>query len=187
MPSQAKKELFDLHRNYLASREFDPTYIFNKYGLYCTGMIGTWKFRLIIPVYYKNKLVTYTSRDVTEKAISKYIHLENDKSLIPIKQTLYNAEKAIDIAIVVEGAMDVWKLGNGAVGLYGKKASTEQIKQLINFKKVFIMLDSDAEEQAEKLAYDIGGFTDTELIELIEGDPGDLSMEEVNYLRKQIF
>ncbi len=187
LPSQAKKELLDIHRKYLLGRGFDPEYTFNKYDLYCNGMVGNWKFRLIIPVYYKRKMVTYTSRDITEKAQNKYIHLDNDHSIIPIKQTLYNVGRAMDIAVVVEGVADVWNIGDGAIGLWGKKATPKQMKQLVNFKKVFVMLDSDAEEQTEKLAHDIGGFTDTEIIELDEGDPGDLTKEEIKYLRKQIF
>jgi len=187
LPSYAKKELFSVHRKYLLDRGFDPDYIFNKYDLYCTGMLGKWKFRLIIPVYHKKKLVTFSSRDITDKSPNKYVHFANDLSIIPIKQTVYGIERALDIAVVVEGATDVWNIGDGTVCIWNKKASAQQIKQLINFKKVFIMLDSDAKDQVEELAYDVGAFTDTEIIDLSEGDPGDLTKEEVRYLRKQIF
>jgi len=49
------------------------------------------------------------------------------------------------------------------------------------------MLDSDALPQAEQLASDLSGFTETEIIELDHGDPADMTEGEVKQLRRDIF
>ena len=195
LPSEAKDELLEPHRKYLESRGFDPEFIFNKYKLKCVGPIGYWKLRLIVPIYFHHRMVSFTAADITRKHTLKYKHCQIEKSLMPINNTLYNFDNANHTTIVVEGVTDVWRIGDGAVGLYRKHATRQQLKILSGFDRVFIMLDSDALDTnaigalapADQLASDLSGFTDTEVIELDEGDPADMKEEDVKHLRREIF
>jgi DNA primase len=179
--------LLDSHHNYLEGRNFDPEYIFRKYKLNCVGPIGRWRHSLIIPYFNNGRIITFSGADITGTSDTKYRYLSNEQSVNPIGKTLYNIDNAIDTALVVEGVTDVWRVGDGAVALGRKKYTTWQIKRLSKFKRVFIMLDSDAHEMAEELAHDLGMFTEVVLYELDEGDPCDLSPYDIALLRKEIF
>lgn len=187
LPPEAKDELLEPHRRYLESRGFDPDFLQQKYNLKCVGPVGKWKLRIIVPIYFHHRLVSFTSADITRKSRSKYRHCPNDESLLPINQTLYNLDNVKHTIIVVEGITDVWRIGDGAVALYRKHASIQQLRILSNFSRVIIMLDSDANKEAEQLASNLAGFTETEITELDHGDPADLSEQDVKQLRREIF
>lgn len=188
LPPEAQDELLPLHRAYLESRDFDPDFIFNKYKLRCVGPISKrWKFRLIIPVFYRHNMVSFLGADITRKKKEKYKNALIEESQIPINHTLYNLDTAKHTLIVTEGVTDVWRVGDGACALYTKHATRQQLKILSNFDRVFIMLDSDAKDAAEKLAHNLSGFTETEIIELDEGDPADMKPDDVKHLRHEIF
>ena len=187
LPDETTDTPIKTHTDYLKSRGFDPTYLHHKYKLKYVGPIGDWKLRIIIPIYFHHKLVSFTSADITRKSDTKYRHCPNEESLIPINQTLYNIDNANHTVVVVEGVLDTWRIGDGAVALYHKQASRQQLKILSTFNKVYIMLDSDATREAELIAADLAAFTETEIIELNDGDPADMSEEEVKELRTTIF
>ena len=185
-----KNELFDLHRRYLEFRNFNPTYIFDKYKLMCCGPLGRWNLRLIIPFYQNNRIITFAARDVTNLSSKPYDNLPRDESIIPIKSTLYNLETLKDTGIIVEGAFDVLRIGDSCVATMGVKYTTMQIKLLSNLKRAFTLFDSEpkAQEMAENLSFDLSAFVPhVENMELKSGDPADLSNEDVKSLRKQIF
>lgn len=188
LPDEAVKELLPLHRNYLEKRNFDPEFIFQHYNLYSVGNISKrWKFRLIVPIYFHFRMVAFVGADVTRQHSLKYKNCSPEESLIPINSTVYNFDRAKHTVIVVEGITDVWRIGNGAVALYTKHATRQQLKILSEFERVFIMLDSDAITAAEELANNLAGFTETEIIELDEGDPADMKDDDVKSLRREIF
>ena len=71
-------QLKKLHRVYLKERGFDPDDLKEKWGLKGTGPVGfldhyDFKLRLIIPIYWNGKMVSFQSRDVTNKANLNYI------------------------------------------------------------------------------------------------------------------
>lgn len=189
LPSSVRNELLQLHAEWLKSRYFNPTFIFNKYKLMCTGKTTKWKFRLIVPIYQNRRMVGFTSRDVTDKAESPYRHAPNDQVIVPVKHCLYNIDRVKGGTIIVtEGVTDVWRLGDGAVAILGVQHTSQQVKLLSRFVRIFIMFDADAKEQAAHLGYDLSSVvSDVELIELDEGDPADLTQEEVNALRRDLF
>jgi DNA primase len=188
LPFEATTEFLSTHRNYLEKRNFDPDFIYTKYQLRCVGPISKrWKLTLIAPVVYHRQMVSFLAADITRRQKKKYKNCPIEESLIPINQTLYNFDNATHTIIVVEGITDVWRIGDGAVALYTKHATRQQLKILSNFNRVFIMFDADAILNAEKLANDLAGFTETEIIELSEGDPADMKLDDVQHLRREIF
>ena len=185
LPFGLSKELQPQHKAYLESRNFSAE-TYEKYKLQCFGPVGDYKFRIFIPFFRKNKLVTFTSRDITDKQ-RKYKACPNEQSILTPHQTLYNIDSVRDVAIVVEGVTDVWRIGEGAVALNGLQCSSAQLKLLANFSRVYIMLDNTAQDQATEIGENLSMFTDVHILALKEGDPADLPESEVKKLRLKIF
>jgi len=174
--------------NYLKKRNFDPEKISQEYKIRDGGILGNWRFRIIIPVFYKNQLVTFTSRDITDQSEQRYKNLPNDQSIIPIKQTLYNLDTVRDRVAIVEGPTDVWRMGKGFVATYGTQYTFSQVKLLRKMKQAFIMYDPEAIEEGGKLAHDLSSFIyDVQIVTLKKSDPGEMKENDVKHLRKQIF
>lgn len=187
LPAEAQTELLELHENWLKRRNFKVD-IFYKYKLQCTSMIGDWKFRFIIPIYMNNQLISWTSRDITEKADEIYKNAPIERCIMPVKQCLYNIDTVKDTAIIVEGATDVWRIGDGTVGTLGVQFTSNQIRLLNRVSRAFVLYDADALDEAERLAYDLTtNVPEVHILELKEGDPANLTQSEVDDLRKDIF
>ena len=130
-------------------------------------------------------MVTFTSRAITDTAKMAYKHLPNSKSIIPIKETLYNIDNAKSRAVLVEGIMDVWRIGDGAVCSFGTQLTNEQKALLATtFDTLFILFDADATAKAVRLGNYFEQIMDhVEVIPIDEGDPADHSYEEVRSLK----
>jgi DNA primase len=134
-------------------------------------------------------MVTYTGVHIfkdTNKNIIPYKHAERSKSIIEVKHMLYNIDSCKDSCIIVEGVFDVWRIGNGAIGLMGTQFTLEQLELLINyrFKKVIVAFDEGAETAGYKLARQLSGIVPSVIhIEILRGDPDTLPEEEINYIR----
>lgn len=190
LPSGASKDPLPVHTAYLKKRGYNPLSLSQRYRLKFTQHTGAFKFRIIIPFYQDRKLITYSSVDVTGKASVKYKHQESSKAIVPVKQSLYNIDSVKNIAVIVEGVFDVWRLGEGAVGLMGKKHTREQLFSLYekDLDGVYVMLDADALREAEDLANELTTkIKNVNVIELEKDDPDKLSPKAVNNLRQQIF
>jgi len=185
----AKKELLQMHRNWLINRRFDPDVIYKEYDLWCCGHIGDYKFRLIVPLFLNHRPVTFVARDVTNIASPPYRNLPENESIFTTKECLYNFDTVTDTALVVEGVTDVWRIGKGTVATLGDKWTKVQAAMLREIKRVFILYDSepDAQKNAEALAIDLAPFTDVHTLELESGDPADLSDDDAKELRREIF
>lgn len=186
------KELQTLHRNYLKKRRFDPDFLIEKYQLKGCYLTGEYKYRIIVPAIMAGKIVNFTGMDVTGQAKTKYKNCKNDASLIPMKHVLYNIDTVRDTALIVEGVTDVWRMGDGAVAVMGMEYTQEQIRLLYTkgVKKVVVMFDKGILEKkkANRLADALSVLLPiVEVIELVSGDPADLSDEEAEKLREEIF
>lgn len=186
-------DLNDLHKKYLEGRGFDPDFTAWKFGL--KGTFATndkWAYRIIAPIYYKNRLVSYQGRDFTGKQSLRYVTLEKDKEVIHHKDILYNLDNCTkDRVILVEGVYDAMKLGDNACATFGIGMKDSQIVLLKErFDKVFLMFDP--EEDAQKRAEETGKKlkllgVDVERIVIDEAeDPACLTYEQVNDIKKEL-
>jgi DNA primase len=179
------------HYDYLESRGFEPERLEREWGLLGTGAIGSYKWRIIIPIYFQGALVSYTSRDVTGRAELKYKACPQAEEVVKHKKTIYGLDRAsAGTVIVVEGPPDVWRLGPGAVALYGTAFTPTQVGLLKEFERRFIFFDSgevEAANQAQKLADLLSVFPGvTEVLDLGEEmDPADLTYKEALAIRKE--
>ena len=144
--------------NYLAKRNFDWKELFREWGVQATGHRGDYKFRIIIPIYFHGRLVSYQARAIDDENVPKYMLCPNEESLIDRKSILFGMDNVPgDSVVVVEGVFDVFRLGPGAVATFGINYTRDQISLLKNYKRVLIMFDNEknAYTQAMKLCNEL--------------------------------
>jgi len=188
MPGEA---LSKPYRKYLHKRNFDPDEIEAKYRIKAGGIVGDWKYRIMIPVYNKGVLITYQGRDITGNSDLRYKTLSLEKSLDDPKKYLYNLDNAKGKEVIVcEGVTDVWRIGDGCVATLGTSTTEEQVRKLSKYKKVYILFDPEetAQKRAKKLGERIAAMgSEVEIIDTgLDHDPGDMTEAEVSVLRKEL-
>jgi 5S rRNA maturation endonuclease (ribonuclease M5) len=187
-------ELKSIHKKFIKKRNFDVEYLKNEWGVMGTDYIGDYAYRILIPIIYRNQIVSYQTRDITGEQSLKYKACKMKNEIIHHKHIVYGMDKIINqTGIIVEGITDVWRIGAGALATFGTGFTIQQIHFLYShLKKVYILYDfeEEAQRRAQKLAWELSPFIPTEIITLPGkvGDPdSSLSSKEVKYLRKQIF
>jgi len=194
LPKEATNILPDKHRQYLIGRGFDPDYIQKKYGIMACDILGDYKFRIIIPIFFKGKLVNFAAKAIDDSANLKIKNCPNEKVIIQRDSLLYNIDNIKNRkAIIVEGFTDVWKMGDCTIATMGTKFTNAQIQLLsVYCSEAYILYDSKEKDvqapiQAEKLAHSLYSLIKkVEILELPHGDPGDLTYSEVENIKKEI-
>ena len=196
LPSHLYDKPLKIHKEYLLSRDFKPSYLQRIYGIKYSGQVSKYvsqdrvidfRFRIIIPIYINGKLVNFTARDVTDTAEEKYKNCPTDDVLLTTKDCIYGYDTLVgDTAVIVEGPTDVWNMGPGSCGIFGLKYTDNQIKLLYNrkLKKVVLFMDNEktAQKTAKTLAFELGSFVDDVFIMEPDSeisDPGSMTQEQV--------
>jgi DNA primase len=187
LPIGASKKFPKSHLDFLIKRRYTEEVI-KTYDLYATGPVGIYNHRIIIPVFVNHRMVAFVGRDVTGNSDKPYWNSSDKYGTKDVKQTLYNMDNVIgNTVIIVEGILDAWRIGDGAVCTFGTKHTREQLRLLKGMHRVFVMYDADAVPIAHKLAYDLSSFCkDVVVLELSEGDPDEMKDDDVRALRKEI-
>jgi hypothetical protein len=184
------------HKQYLESRCFDWQYLEKTFKIKGTGPVSKlngidYKHRIFIPFYWNDKLVSFDSRDITGKHISKYMACPKDYEIIEHKHILYGIQSAWkETGIGVEGPTDVWRLGPLSCAISGIKYRNEQVRVIAKtFKRFAVCFDGNetqAKIQANLLVADLK-FRGVDAWRVdIDGDPGDMYQLEADYLVKQL-
>lgn len=194
-PSGTDK-LTEKAKKYLIKRKFDPDKISFQWGILATNHIGFYKHRILAPIYQNSQLVSYQCRDITGKHPQKYLACRQEEEIKEHQHCIYGLDqaKAKKRCIVVEGITDVWRLGPGAVAVFGIDYTKQQAKILAeNFNEIFILFDGEeqAQAQAQKLLTLIkGGFKnipDVINLSLIDDiDPGELPQKDADNIMQSI-
>lgn len=184
---------------YLEERGFDFNELHEKYFVKYVPMGGeyddegkTKKFfedRILIPIVQATRLVSWQARKITPGKDYKYIFPGGCRK----SNCLYNMDRALftrDV-VLVEGATDVWRIGDRAMALFGKTLSRSQLtllKCLFDYEASCVVVpDGDDEDALEKwtdiaetlrlgkiFKYGVG------ICKLAKGkDPADYSREEL--------
>lgn len=189
------------HRKYLVKRNFNPDYIEQEWGVLGTGPLSTLSYRvgkekkvldyrnrLIIPIKWNGKIVSFQGRAITERSKMKYLACPEEREVINLKTIIYG-KTDWKRCVVVEGVTDVWRLGFGAVSLFGIKYTLQQIRVLSKFEEVFLLFDpeSQAQAQAKKIqaALNFRGVK-VELLDFLETDPGDMKQDDADHLMSEL-
>ena len=81
-------------RNYLAGRKFDADLLELVWGIRSTSTVGRLKYRIFVPIYLNNQMVSWQARDVTGTSAVKYLAQSEDKEIVNNKDTLYGIDQA---------------------------------------------------------------------------------------------
>lgn len=184
------------HKAYLKGRGFDWREIEEKWQIKGTGPISTlgdfsYKFRIIIPFIWNGQVVSFDSRDITNKQPNKYQACPSEFETIGHKDILYGNQEMWNskLGICVEGPTDVWRMGELSFATSGIKYKNTQVRIIANtFERVAVIFDDDiqAQVQAKKLVAELK-FRGVDAFNVeIKGDPGSLSKEEAKQLIKSI-
>jgi hypothetical protein len=182
------------HKKYLEKRGFDADRLEKEWNLMATGIVGEYSHRILAPILYRNRTVSYQARDITGQSKIKYKACAEKNEIIHHKHIAYGIDKVRDgVAIIVEGIADVWRIGPGAVALFGTSFTTQQINFLVNhLQRAHILFDfgeKEAHAKAQVLGNALSPFMEVEILD-IRGrykDPAELPKKEIEYLRKIIF
>lgn len=194
-------DLNPIQEAYIRGRGFDPRHIQRTYGILGTDHTGFWegdtdfRWRIIIPIYdHKGHLINFQGRDYTDEQELRYKGCPIERSLLHHKETLYGEHLCMDRkrVVVVEGVMDMWRMGQGFVCTFGTSMTKAQVARLSQWDEIYFLFDPEAEAQAR--AKEAG----TELaalgkkVEIISADfgegrdPADLSEQEAQEVREEL-
>jgi len=172
--------------NYIRSRNITDEMI-DRFNIgFCYQ--GPYEYRIIIPSYdINNNLNYFIARSYLTRTKMKYKNPEIDKESLIWNEHLINWEEPI---YIVEGAFDSIFLNN-SIPMLGKYMTQNLFDRLYNLsKKVIIVLDPDAWNDAEKLYHKLncGKLMGKVWIVKLEGDKdiadlkGDLGLYKVKQL-----
>jgi DNA primase len=186
------EDLNKAERKYLKDRRFDPDFLVQKYGIRGGGIVGEWKFRILIPMYMNHQLISFTGRDITGQQKQRYKNLEIEKSVMDPKTIVFNWDNAPGPKVgIVEGPMDVFRMGDDFICTFGTSVTSAQIGRIAEkYKEVYFLFDpeEDAQKKAQKNAELLSSLGVEAWVVDIENDcdPGDLSEYEVERLRSEM-
>lgn len=188
-------ELWKPHLKYLIERGFSPHKLKNEWWLKGTGPVSKldgidYRYRVIIPFMWNGEMVSFDSRDTTNKQTNKYQACPKNREILEHKKILYGDQEYWEsTGIVVEGPADVWRLGKQACAVSGIKYTPAQVRILAQtFKKICVIFDGElqAQKQAKNLVSELRFRGIDAQVKKIKGDPGGLKQHEADELVKSI-
>ena len=197
---------------YLSARGFDLQYLQDTWDVsfcdWCLECRPTATRRIVIPAYSPAKLFSPTydpsqplvlrgwqarivpGFEVLGGSDAKYLSAAGMQK----SELLYGLPSALAATgpvFLVEGPADAWRLGPGALALFGKDLSQTQKLLLVHHfpgRPIHIMLDQDAQDAAQKIQHDLSlarsgspGDNRVNILTLPPGrkDPGECTQEEI--------
>ena len=189
------------HKKYLLSRGFNHKEISSRYNAIGTGSKGRLKDRILIPINYKKKTVSYMARDITGEHNLKVMACPEHEEAIHYKDLIYNFDNIPGNTIIVsEGIFDAWRWGEIGTAIFGIIFTENQLELLSCFKNIFIVFDSNvydedgklvknekrATEQAERLADNLSLYSNVWVIDDLGSDPADMTQFKANSIKRRL-
>lgn len=179
--------LLEGHRNYLAGRGLDPNKCEQLWGVQGIGLAIRLQWRLFLPIHYRGKVVSWTTRSVSDNAPLRYVSAGQEEESINHRTLLYGEDHCRHSIIVMEGPLDVINVGPGAAGTFGLVFTKAQIRKMAKYPRRAVCFDNEpeAQEKAKELCRLLEPFHGrTERVVLDAPDPGSASKDEVKRLRR---
>jgi hypothetical protein len=176
--------------NYMNRREITP-YHQTTYDLRGGGRFGEWAYRIVIPVYYNNCIVSATGRTIAEGVTPKYYTLPKSMSIMNLKHVFLGMDLVPGNTVaVVEGPIDAIKGGPGFIASFGANLTDEQLLLLLEYDTIYFIKDSDeAGENFTKECYKLSvlGAKYLEIVTL-DGfkDVGAMDEKSIQDVRKEL-
>lgn len=181
---------------YLKDRGFDdPDKIIEEWHLHYTGPYSTldginYSFRVLAPIYWNGRMVSFQARSISPSHPMKYMACPPERERISHKHILYGQQdKWGRRGICVEGIVDAWRFGVNSFATFGVKFTRQQLIQMAeHFDEIAVAYDPEpaAQSQAKRLIYELNFKGVTAWIVDLPSDPGDMKQSEADELVKSI-
>lgn len=184
-------ELLDVHQQYLRARGYDVAQLQRLWGIEGIGLAAKLAWRVFIPIHYQHKVVSWTTRSLTDGFVGgkRYLAAKKHQEAIPHKNLLYGADYCRHAIVVVEGPTDVWRVGPGAAATFGTAYTPEQVNKIAAYpvRVVCYDADNDAQRSARRLCWLLESFPGQTHRVVLEGgkDPGNAPAAEIQELRQR--
>ena len=190
-----ERKLLPSHKRYINGRGFDPDYLEKTWGLVSCGNYGNYRNRIIIPIYYDGRLVSFHSRSIKSNTEIKAKACPQQDEVIRHKELLYGFDRVPGNTVIVsEAPFDKWRWGDEGVATFGIKWTEHQVALLSCFSNIFLIFDSNivdgiekektAQKQAEELSDRLAIWNKVWLITDLGCDPADLSQRRANRIKQ---
>lgn len=174
------------HIKYLQSRGFTKAHA-DLWQVQGIGIAAKLRWRLFIPIHYRGDVVSWTTRAIGKNVEMRYLSAAAEQEAINHKHLLYGEDFVQHAVVCVEGPLDAWKIGPGAVASCGTGYSSQQVLKLSKYPIRAICFDrgDSAQRRAVSLADQLSAFPGkTFNVELDAEDAGAASEKELRKLRK---
>jgi hypothetical protein len=179
------------HVDYLTGRGLDAAALASLWHLEAIHLSGgglSW--RVFIPIHRHGEIVSWTTRSIAADHPQRYKSAAATQEAIPHRSLLYGEDYARHAIIVVEGPVDVWAIGPGAVATCGLSYTPAQVLRMAAYPVRVICFDSTqaAQRRADTLAGVLAGYPgETHVATLEAEDAGAAGSDEITALREQVF
>ena len=182
--------LHNAHKRYIRSRGFNWQHIAELWSVQGIALASpAMQWRLFLPIFYRSERVSWTTRTINKKVSQRYLSAKSENETIPHKTLLYGEDYARHAIVVVEGPIDVWAIGPGAVATFGLSITSAQILKMSKYPIRAVCLDNTKQAQAtaRKLVDSLSGYKgETYNIQLSGKDAAETSAAELKQIRKDI-
>src|SRR5690606_9825552 len=119
-------------RKYLKRRNLNPEEVAELWGVQAIPPPTKYNWRLFITVVYHGRAISWTTRSIDPDCPHslRYLSSPPERELQPIQSVVYGKDYCQHAIIVVEGPVDAWRIGPGAVATFGLTLSSSQISQI---------------------------------------------------------
>jgi hypothetical protein len=195
LPSNTMNGLTIPHKKYLEGRGFDAKELEKKWELKSTGPVALldgvdYGHRVLAPIYWDFRQVTFQARDTTNRHVLKYMACMKAREVMHHKHIVYkHPNYSWRECLCCEGITDVWRFGECAIATFGIEYTQQQVRMVGKlYDRVGVCFDDEvqAKRKANQLVNDLRvRGVDAFRVDVV-GDPGGLSQEEADYIVKQI-
>lgn len=182
------------HKDYLKKRGFDPDELVRFYHIKGTGPGEKWNnidygLRVIIPIIFNGEVVSFQGRDISGRAELRYKGCQIEQSVINYKHILYNWDNIrFKKAVVVEGIVDVWKMGQGFVASFGTTMTPSQINLLTEMDEIVFLFDNEVSAQDKATEYASQLAVLGKQVSVVDADmgkdPGEYTEKEIKEVKQ---
>ena len=174
------------HRRYLRQRGHNVKELVRLWGLRGIGIHAFLSWRILIPITYEGRVVSWTTRAIVDEGVVRYLSAPSEHEALRHKDLLFGEDYCRHSCIVHEGPFDVFRTGPGAVATCGVGYSRAQMLRISKYPLRVICFDNQPEAQvrARQLCDELEPFEgETINIVLDSKDAGSATDKEIKRLR----
>ncbi len=159
-------------------------------GIRRGGEFQSLAWRVFIPIVYRNKVVSWTTRAIRDNAGLRYLSAAPEEEALSHRGLLYGEDYVRHTIAVHEGPADPWKTGPGCTATFGTGFTRSQVLRIAKYHTRAVCFDSEPE--AQKRAREL-----CSLLEVFDGrtlnivldakDAGSASDREIRLFRRTVF